>query len=140
MIKEKKQFVWRAFGSNWAAGFWKDINKLFDEGWRACANRENKRDLAPILAPNRIVVTLERDDKGLTLEHIKTLTKVKDFEDFCNEHNVVYDKDLKKSPVKFKKFVREYFENIDEKESECVSDTVVENIFLNADSFKPINK
>jgi len=134
MIKEKKEFIYKPFGSFWVSMFWKEVNKWFEDGWKVCENTGNKLKDVPIILPNMIRVVFERDSIDLSLEHLKTLTKVDEYKEFCKKCDIDYDKSLEKAPMKFKKFIREWLENYEDKEEDVKLD-----IFLNKDSFKQVN-
>lgn len=135
MIKERKEFFYKAFGKNWFRDAWVQIEGLFSEGWRVCKNEEHRRNLESMFTINGVRIIFERDNISLSLEHLKSLTKIDEYKEFCKKCNIEYDKTLEKKPMKFKKFIREYLENYEGKKEDAKP-----NIFLNKDSFKPINK
>ena len=141
MIKEKKEMIWRAFGPVWVQRFWNEINAIYKDGWCACENVGNMISDAPILRPNYVRVMFERDSVELTLEHLKTITSIDDYKELSDACGFKYEAKLAKTPMKFKKFIRESLERIlkgDGVEETKVEPIVVEQTTAKAKTVKEI--
>ena len=143
MIKEKREFIYKPFSSQWVSLLWEEVNKWYDDGWRVCENTGNKIKDVPVLMPGMVRMMFERDSVSLALEKLKSLTKVDEYKEFCNECDIEYDVSLTKKPMKMKKFIRTELENMlnPKVESKVKPEVGVEkDIYLNKDSFKTVNE
>jgi len=118
MIQEKQLIVWKDFRPQSVKILWNKLNNLYADGWRASDNKDNSRAEQAVISLGKFQVMMVRDCIEITHDKINEMTKVVEYEAFAKEHGIEYDPELCKTPMKFKKFLRDVVEGVAAKEAE----------------------